>query len=82
MSEIRKRIKNPAPDGWEQVAAAMREVRDQIRESFGPRQEVRLVTDELCGFVDGGEVTADGSANNDLAHERADAVMKHAGAGA
>jgi hypothetical protein len=106
MSEIRKRIKAPAPDGWPEVAAAVREVRDQIRESFGPRQEVRLVTDEfpeliksvhafetrpeqeerlkreirdrvldLCGFVAGDEVTAGGSADNDLAHERADAVM-------
>jgi hypothetical protein len=133
MSEIRKRIKNPAPDGWEQLAAAVREVRDQIRESFGPHLETREVGGmtirgaaedldqihllklepreagrfggtgemigredldaiveptearlkreirdrvlDLCGFVDGGEVTADGSADNDLAHERADAVM-------
>jgi hypothetical protein len=29
----------------------------------------------LCGYVDGAEVTADGSADNDLALERADAVM-------
>lgn len=134
MSEIRKRIKDPAPTGWEVLAAAIREVREQIRESFGPQQEVRLAVPggeafvrelddalaktrenwaagsplvvnadpadmaqvrrvpfetreeqlkreirdrvlDLCGFADGGEVTADGSANNDLAHERADAVM-------
>ena len=119
MGERPKRIKAPAPDGWAQVAAAVREVRDQIRESFGPRLEYKLdvsdavraldkvrplvveatpeemadplavrgltkealgrrIRDDVltyCGFVDGGEVTADGSADNDLAHERADAVM-------
>lgn len=29
----------------------------------------------LCGFEDGAETTAYGSADNDLAHERADAIM-------
>lgn len=29
---------------------------------------------DLCGFVDGGEVSADGSADNDLAHERREAA--------
>lgn len=137
MSEIRKKIKTPAPDGWQQVADAVTAVRDQIRESFGPQREVRLAVPhtpggeefvrelddalaktrgnweagsplvissdpetmaqvrrvpfetreerlkreirdrvlELCGFEDGGEVTADGSASNDLAHERADVIM-------
>jgi hypothetical protein len=134
VSDTRKRIKDPAPNGWQEVAAAVREVRDQIRESFGPRQEVRLAVPDgvdaermakdlleamddpdattphvitgdpetlaaiqrvqfetreqrlkreirdrlldLCGFMDGGEVTAEGSASNDLAHERADVIMR------
>lgn len=89
------------------IRAAGQDIAAQLAESFGPRQEVRLVTDgaelikdelqkavetpedrearlrheirgrvlKLCGFEDGGEVTADGSASNDLAHERADALM-------
>jgi len=127
VSEIRKRIKAPTPDGWQVLADAVDRVREQIRESFGPRQEVRLVTDPelaaaralketldqvrplvveataeemgdphaarrltaealkkrirqdvltLCGFEEGGEVTYDGSASNDLASERAEAIMK------
>lgn len=149
MSEPRKRIKAPVPDGWQEVAAAVREVRDQLRESFGPRREVRLVTNkslnnlldrivaergteetgkayaaalveqektgapvtfvgdpndlakirripfeppeqrmlrevrdrvlELCGWEDGAETTAGGSQDNDLAAERADAVMAFLG---
>jgi hypothetical protein len=31
---------------------------------------------DRCGFQDGGEATSDGSASNDLAHERASAVMR------
>lgn len=90
------------------IRVAGRDIAAQLAESFGPRQEVRLVTDgadligdelrktfetpeeretrlkreiydrvlTLCGFTDGGEVTADGSADNDLAHERAGAVAK------
>jgi hypothetical protein len=127
------------PDGWQELAAAVREVRDQIRESFGPRVEVREIggmvlrgmaedldqvrelkfepTDaerfgghgelicredleameqpaarvgrlkrevrdrvlELCGWEDGAETTASGSQDNDLAAERADAVMAFLG---
>lgn len=40
------------------------------------RREIRDQVLELCGYVDGGEVTYDGSAGNDLAGERADAIMK------
>jgi hypothetical protein len=31
---------------------------------------------DLCGHRDGAEATADGSADNDLAHERTDAIMQ------
>jgi hypothetical protein len=39
-------------------------------------KQLRDLVLERCGFRDGAEVTADGSADNDLAHERADAVMR------
>ena len=133
MSDIRKRIKAPAPDGWQQLADAVREagtaVVEAMRDAFGPQQEVRMAVPtkyagalkepllvhmtadeaddprqveaairlqhpdafetagerlrreirervlELCGFMDGGETTFDGSMINDLAHERTDAIM-------
>jgi hypothetical protein len=108
VSDIRKRIKDPVPDGWEQLATAMRETGTQIveamRDAFGPRQEIRLVTDgvpeliksvhafetreerlkreiadrlwELCGGAESDNPTAGDSAENDLAGERAEALMK------
>jgi hypothetical protein len=134
VSDIRKRIKAPAPDGWQVLVDAVDRVREQIRESFGPRRELRMVVKdgpdvermakelleamedpkaaipqiitgdpetlaairhvqfetreerlkreiadrlwELCGGSGGAEVTADGSADNDLAGERAEAIMK------
>lgn len=39
------------------------------------KNEIRDRVLELCGWVDGGEVTADGSADNDLAQDRADEIM-------
>lgn len=56
-------------------------IRDQLRKTFETKEErlKREIRDrvlELCGFEDGGEVTADGSAGNDLANERAGAIMK------
>lgn len=39
------------------------------------KREIRDAVLTYCGFEDAAEVTADGSADNDLAQERADAVM-------
>jgi hypothetical protein len=140
MVQRQKRVKAPEPveppESLREIAKAIREVCEQIRESFGPRLEVRQVGSfevrgtaelldqvrelklepadaerfgghgeligredleptgtpreeralqlkqeirdrvlQLCGWEDGGEVTADGSADNDLAQERADEIM-------
>lgn len=40
MSDIRK--KSEVPAGWHALAEAIDRVREQIRESFGPRQEIRM----------------------------------------
>jgi hypothetical protein len=107
MSDRPKRIKAPeGPPPARVIADAIDRVTEAIRESFGPRVEMKIVHDEfpelinsvhafetreeqearlkreirdrvlyLCGWEDGGEVTADGSADNDLAQERADEIM-------
>lgn len=58
MSDRPKRVKSPAPDGWEQLATAVREtgaaIVEAMREAFGP--QVRLVTDGAQSFLDSVEV--------------------------
>lgn len=68
-------------DGKRDVDALTEAIGGDLRKTFETREEAlkREIRDrvlELCGFTDGGEVTADGSAGNDLAGERADAIMK------